>query len=365
MALPATTSLADTMALLKGAKNQFGRNAGRPATLKEGKTKVRVLQIPGQPQFFREVGQHWIKPDEKAKAVAVCGSITVTYADKTDAEGNPLPDTVFDAVEKAIMQASTDDEVKLYKSWRPRKFVLVNALILEGADAGPDPRILQLSGGAFADFLAIAETYGESGVNVFDPDTGIDVIFERRGKMLDTEYTVMAAPVSKKFDPALLGKAHDLDAYIAKEYFRQGEDRKALTAIQSISGISVGAAAASSGALAIAPPRTGALTGSAAKLAELSSPTPPAAPAAPAAPVAPAAPAAPAVVEEDEDERAMRELQAKMAAKAAAKAAAAQAPAAPAAPAPTPAAPAAPADDFGSAIDADDLAATLAELDNL
>lgn len=339
-------TLAETMALLKGAKNKFGRNTGKTVTLKEGKTKVRVLR-GDNPQFWAEVGQHWIKADEKGKPLAVVGSRSVCYDE---------PCQVGEAIETAIMSATDDDAIKLYKTWRARKFVLVPALILDGPDAGPEPQILQLSNGPFHDFLAVAETYGEAGKDVFDPKDGIDVVFERRGKGLDTEYTVMAAPVSKPFDPAVLKRLPDIAAFVEKEYFRQGDDRKAMTAIGSITGISFSAPA-------LAPPRpatAGALTGAAAKLAELSS-TAAEVPAPAPAPKAAPKPA-PVVEEEDEDEKAMRLMQEKIAAKKAAKAKAEAEAAAAAAPAPA----AEPAKgEFGADLDVDDIEATLAELDGI
>lgn len=340
------TSIAETLALLKGAKNQYSRNQGKTVQIKEGKTKVRILQGVDK-KFWRDVGQHWIKPDESAKAVAVVGSRAATY--DTDC-------AVGDAIDRAILGAVDDEQVKLYKSWRARKFVLVPALIFDGPNASPEPQILQLSSGPFHDFLSVAETYAESGVDVFSPTDGIDIVFERRGKMLDTEYTVMAAPVSKKFDPAILTRLPDLDAFIEKEYFRQGDDRKALVAISTITGISFTAPA-------LAPPRAptaGALTGNAAKLAELSSTVEPPAPT-PRARVAPPVETIAEIVVEDEDERAMRELQDRMAAKKAAAAATAAAALVTTATATPPAA----NDIFGADLDMDDLDATLQELDGL
>lgn len=395
-------SIQETLDLLKSAKNKYARNAGKTIQLKEGKTRVRILNNPADPQFWRDAGQYWIKADEKGKPLAVPGSKAICYG--TD-------DEVADAIEAAILSAGNDEELKLYKSWRARKFVLCNALIFDGPDAGPKPQILQLTPSLFSDYLSVMETYTESGVDVFDPASGIDVIFEKRGKMLDTEYSVMAAPVSKPFNPELMKELNDLTAFVEKEYFREGDIRKGLTAITSVTGISFSALALPAPAAAAAG-RVGALTGSAAKLAELSATVDPAVEVAKAAELAAAnaakaaaaakakadaaeaaelaaaqaaaaqaAAAKPAIetavieeVAEDDDEAELKALLAAQAAKKAAKVAAAAAAAqaaetiakvAPAAVETAKPAPAANADGFGGNLDMDDLEKTLAELDNL
>lgn len=220
-------TLAETMALLKGAKNKYSRGIGKTIKLKEGKTKIRILR--GEAKFWRDLGVHWIKPDEKAKPVAVIGCHDHTY-------DQPCP--VCTAIDKAKKSATDDDTLKLYDSWKARREVLLNALVLDGPDASPDPQVLSLTPTTFGNLISLIETYADADQDALDLANGIDFIFERRGKGFDTEYQVMAAPISKPVAKSVLTKLVNLDEFIEKEFFR-GDETKGLNAIASISGIAL------------------------------------------------------------------------------------------------------------------------------
>jgi len=242
-----SASLKETLALLKGAKNKYARGGGKTVKPKEGKTRVRILQGPDA-KFWRDLGVHWIKNAEGKVLIAV-GCDYYTY-DK------PCP--IDTAIDKAMKAATSDDEVKMIKEWKAKKSVLLNALILDGPDASPDPQVLELTPTTFGNFLSIMEEYADEVGNVLDAETGLDFIIERRGKGFDTEYTIMPAPKSKPVPKAALSKLNDLDDFIDREYFA-GRNTKALNFIGELTGVKVALAA---------PTRSALLTGPAGSVAE-------------------------------------------------------------------------------------------------
>jgi hypothetical protein len=215
-------------ALIKGAKQKYDRNTSRTYKIKEGKTTVRILQV-GDEKFWADLGVHWIKMEKNGKPVAVVGCHDVCYE---------APCPIDTAIEKAMLAAVDDDAVAIIKDWKVRKSVLVNALIRKGDDASDEPVILEIKPSTFSNIMSIAEEYGEEVGNIFDTKNGIDLVIERKGKGLDTEYSVMPAPTSKAVPAEALKKLHNLDDYIAKEFFR-GDEKKALTAIANYTGIDV------------------------------------------------------------------------------------------------------------------------------
>ena len=335
---------AELLERLKQKKAQYSRSNNKTVKLKEGKTRIRIVVVPGladDDHMFgeRDLGVHWIKTSQKGKPIAVVGCKEIVYGKPSDI--NPV-------IEKAAAAAADDETMAIIKDWKARKSVLVNALIRDGVDKSEDPQVLELTPTTWGAILSVLETYIESGrTDVLEPATGIDFIIERRGKGMDTEYTVMPAPVSQPFDGAkAIAKAVNLDEFIANEWFR-GEERKAIAAMTALVGID--------GPALVGPRTTALLTG--AKPVEPTPATPAsiAPPAAPAAPVAPPAP--PAAPVETADEREMREMEEKLAAMKAAKAA----PAAPVAPPATPAV----GSDFGAPLPQDEIDEMLAGLNDL
>ncbi len=348
----------DTSALLaklKQKKAQYSRNNSKVVKLKEGKTRIRILPAPNMvdadhPLGERDLGVHWIKTSKNGKPVCVVGCPEITYGQLS----------VINPVLEAAAKAAVDDEtLAVIKENKAKKSVLVNAVIRDGADASEDPQILELTPTTFGQVLSIIETYIEGGrTDILDPTNGMDLIVERKGKGMDTEYTVMVAPTSKPLAKGVEGKAADIDAFIASEFFR-GEEKKAIAAISAMMG----------GLPGIAGPSTTAMLTSARPVEEVTErPAPAARPALAPKPAPAAAPEPEAVVEEppfvedDEEAKALAALEAARVKKAAAAKAAAAKPA----PAPVPTAPAAaPADEFGAKLDDAELDAMLADLDNI
>lgn len=343
---------ASVLARMKASKNKYSRG-GNTVKLKEGKTRIRLLA--GEGQFWREIGVHWIKTEKDGKPVAVTGCYDEVH-------GKPC--AICAAADKA-MAAGTDEEKAIMKEWRAKKSVLVHAIIRDGADKSDEPQILELTGTTWAKISGVIEEYFAADQNILDPKTGIDLIIERTGKGLNTEYNPMVSPGSSKPVPAeVLTRLPSFEEYVEKELFR-GDDRKALTAIANFSGVSV------SGLTAIAGPRstTAMLTSSTVEDAEVTEVVETAAAEdTELAKVAEELVAEAATVESD-DEREEREamerlaaIQAKKAKAEADKKAAATAskPATPAKPAPAPA----PAKDaFTGEASQDEIDALLADLD--
>lgn len=219
--------------MVKDARNRMSRSTSKMVSIKEGKTKVRILQASPDAKFWQEYGVHWIKTELKGKPVAVVGCRDAVYDE-------PCP--ICTAIEKTIESAVDDDTIALAKEWKARKRVLVNALIRSGTDASEDPVVLDLTTTTFDQILAIMEEFGTEGANVFDLDEGIDLIIERKGKGFDTEYNVMQAAKSAPVPKGTLAKMHDLLAFVEKEFFK-GEETKALRAIAGVSGLSLAAPA--------------------------------------------------------------------------------------------------------------------------
>jgi len=351
------------LALVKGAKNKYGRSEGKAIKPKEGKTTIRILPFQvegGEPgQFWFETGVHWIKTETNGKPVAVTGCHAVVYS-------TPCP--VCAAIEAAKPSAVSDEDVKLIKDWNAKKGVLIQVLLRSGSDASEDNvQIMELTPTTFAQVMSIMEEYAEQ-QDITDIQTGMNLVIERSGKGLDTKYQVMTTPSSKPVPKATMDKCIDLKAFVEKEFFR-GEDVKALTAISNMTGISL---------TGITAPRTSALlTSSAARVAGSEVTSKPAEPVVPAPSAADRAELAaiaaleveddtpPFVVDapaEDDEEAAMVAQLAAMRAK---KAAAVAKPAVAAkAPAPKKVAPA-PAPEPEDTLSEDDVASVLAELDNI
>lgn len=215
------------LALVKGAKNKYSRNTSRTVKLKEGKTRIRLLQADPSAKFWADLGVHWIKPEKGAKPIAVVGCHDHVHSE-------PCP--VCTMIEKCAKSAVDDESLGIYKDMKTKKSVLVAALLRSGEDKSDDPVILELTPTTFGNILSMIETYAEDYGNVLDPKTGMDFTIERKGKGLDTEYTVMPNPKSDPVPKGVMEKIPNLDEFIEKEFFR-GDETKALSALSQMSGL--------------------------------------------------------------------------------------------------------------------------------
>jgi hypothetical protein len=344
--------------MVSAAASKYKGASGKAIKPKEGRNVYRILAptvdvapwVGEGGQFWADLGVHWIKSEKEGKPLAVVGDCDAVYQQ---------PSVINTAIDMAIGSALDQDSKELYESWKARKSVLINVLDRGNAD---NEEVLELTGTTFGKVLDLITLYADSGIDITDPIHGQDIIIQRTGKGLNTNYDVAIAPLAPgaSFKPVTkeqLSKATDLHAFIAQNFFR-GEEQKALNAIAQIAGVAVPKLAGPTSAPSLAAPRTPtpALTAASAVVedAVVSDPVP--TPAPKAAPVQAAAPA--------EDPAAARRAeilkrQAEAAAAAEAELAALEAESA------APATPATPPKSALSSLPASEQDAILAELDSL
>jgi len=216
------------MDLVKSKKQALQASSGRrEKTLKPQPGKNRFRILPGwradkeDPMFFADFGQHFIKDlDENLKAVYIC-------ADKTFGKVCPI----CDAIDHGMRTAGDDDVIEALKEGKSKSRILFNALHLDGDDPSA-PIILDLTPTTGEKVFDIMDEHGDDFLSLTD---GVDIIINRTGKGLNTEYSVLTAAKSKPVDKAVMANLNDLDAYVMQEY-DEGRN-KALAAISTVTGI--------------------------------------------------------------------------------------------------------------------------------
>jgi hypothetical protein len=258
--------------------------------LKEGRNVIRlIVPTPGQvawvgddARFFRDLGIHWIKTESNAKPLVVSGSREVCYGQAS---------ALSAAIDAAIAAAYDEDTKKLYSEWRAKKAVIVNVV---NRDANDEVQVMELTTTTFGKIMEVAALYDDQGINVFDHASGVDFVITRTGKGLNTQYDVAVMPLApgKTFKPITadqVNQSENLDDFITLNYFRDGDEQKALNAVATIAGVRVPQISSDTSGLTtlVAATPVAALTSAAAMVADAPTATSVAAPA-----VASAAPAA-------------------------------------------------------------------------
>lgn len=213
----------------------------------QGKHVYRILPSwrgSDDPQFWHDFGQHFIKNEKnELKAVYICTEHTF---------GKEC--AVCEALQEATNHADSDDLVNTLKEARSKQVYLVNALHRTASDdaAKNTPILLALGQQAFEQIMGIMDSYlSEEGIDITDLEDGVDLVITREGKGFNTKYTVMPKPKSTPVPKSALENLHNLDEYVKQEY-EEGQ-RKALTAIGTVSGTAISAA---SSAPRLAGPKT-------------------------------------------------------------------------------------------------------------
>lgn len=217
----------DIMELVKSKKAalqaQSGRNREKTVKPPVGRSKWRIL--PGwrgadDATFFHDFGQHFIKDVHGAlKAVYVCTEKTF---------GKPCP--ICEAINEGISVSENDDVINALKEGKSKGRILLNALHLDGENP-TQPVILDLTPTTFEKVLDLIEEWG----NITDLENGVDIVINRSGKGINTEYTVTPAPKSAPVQKSVLKSLHNLDDYVKQEY---DEGRvKALGAVNAVAGL--------------------------------------------------------------------------------------------------------------------------------
>lgn len=217
--------------MVNAAKKKHARSSGRAIKLKEGKTTIRILQKNDTDKFYAELGVHWIKTSKDGKPIAVVGCESHVH-DRECA--------ICTAIDKAAKAATDDATLDVIKEWRVKKSVLLQVVLRSGDTADESKaQILDIPSSLFNDILSMISEYYQDHGNILNPEKGFDFVIERKGKGVDTTYTVMPKPGAKAVSKAALESMIDLDKFIDTEFFR-GDEIKALNAMSSMMGFDLG-----------------------------------------------------------------------------------------------------------------------------
>ncbi|MTH61096.1 hypothetical protein [Paracoccus litorisediminis] len=227
------------MALLANNANKYkGGDQGKAQKAKDGRNTIRLIApspaeakwVGEDYKFHRDVGVHWIKADEKAKPLAVVGSEEICF-DRVS--------PISAAINAAIASAYDEESKKLYESWKAKAAVLVNVV----NRANGEVEVWEMPRTVWGKINDLALLYADqSGVNIFDHASGMDLVITKSGKGLNTQYDVAVSPFmpGKPFPPVTadqIEKASNLDDFIKSNFFRDGDDKKALSAIAQIANV--------------------------------------------------------------------------------------------------------------------------------
>ena len=211
----------------KQVKPKEGRNTYRIIVPKPG--DVEWVKADGL--FFRELGVHWIKASSDGKPLVVLGSEEICYGRVS---------AVAAAIDMAIASAYDEDSKKLYEEWKAKRSIICNVVSRDNQNSVD---VLELTATTFGKVMDLANLYDDSGIDIFDPINGMDIVVTKTGKGLNTTYDVAIPPLApgKTFPPVSADQikaAENLDTWIEGNFFR-GEEQKALNAIAQIAGINV------------------------------------------------------------------------------------------------------------------------------
>lgn len=193
-------------------------------------------------QFWHDFGQHFVKDAAgDLKAVYIC--VDKTYGHDCD---------ICNAIAQGIKGATDDATMELLKNAKAAGRVLLNAVQLDGPNAG-QMQILEVGPTLFENIVKIAAEWEEAGETIFGP-SGKDLIIDREGTGLNTKYAVQAAakamPVNA--DVFKVENLHNLDEYVKQESAEA--QQRALANVRSVAGLlpAPSAAAARSSGLPVA-----------------------------------------------------------------------------------------------------------------
>ncbi|WP_342234561.1 hypothetical protein [Inquilinus sp. OTU3971] len=243
--------MSSMMDIIKAKRSQIAAQTGRGGDIKkprDGKNRIRVLPAwrtgTGQVEpFWHDFGQHWIK-DTSGAVKAVVGCKEKSYGHACE---------MCDFLAEKSREIADDDLLKALGEAKAKGTIIVNVLILDGdASEKEAPSIYQLTPTTFDQVLAVMDEYGD----ITDPKEGTDLVIEKSGKGLNTEYKVMAAAKSQPVPAAALGRLHNLDDFVKAEM--TSKEQKAKQQLGAIFGSSRMLAASGSfaGPGLLTPPTT-------------------------------------------------------------------------------------------------------------
>lgn len=229
-------STSDLLERVKQQRKRIQEEAAKRKTkffqFKDGRNKVRILPpLHKGGDFFRNMGQHWgLGPD--GKSVVYCPQVC---------HGQPCPicewlksqyaalDNIADEVEKAERKKVLDRI-----SATPRYYV--SLVDLKDPDKGV--QVANLPRTVMEEIFNIMVD-DEVGIgDVTDPDKGFDILVDRSGTGLGTEYSVRAVNTPTPLpDKSVLANIVDLEALVASLTYQElqlvmnGADPKTLRAL--------------------------------------------------------------------------------------------------------------------------------------
>lgn len=197
----------------------------RPIRPEMGKHTYRILPSwrDGSAVFFHRFGQHFIK-DAKGKILAVYVCADATFGEACE---------VCAAIGEGIRNATDDETISLLKEANSKKRYYVNVLHRTSpVEAERNvPKLMDLPLSVFGDIASIVEDYGD----ITSLTEGVDIIIERTGTGLGTEYRVMPAPKSAPVPASVLASLTDIDAVVTQA--NETRQANALGAIAKVRGI--------------------------------------------------------------------------------------------------------------------------------
>lgn len=212
--------------------------AKRDKTVKPKDGKNRIVLLPGweagnEHVYFHDFGQHYIKN--------INGDIQAVYpcADKT--YGHQC--AVCDALAAATRMAPDDKTIEMVGEAKANGRVLINALVRD-SDKPNDPVIYEMPRTLFGAIVNLVEEWG---IAAFQRE----IIIDRSGKGLSTKYTAQIGPAEVKVDPSIIAKINNLSEYVKQESAEQ--QQRALSAIGSLVGSTIGLSAPSGAAIPHTP----------------------------------------------------------------------------------------------------------------
>ena len=171
-----------------------------------------------------DFGQHFIKDQgtKEVRAVVVCNS-------KTYAEPCEVCNQIATLKAEAIATGH-EELVQYYNDAQSAQKHLVNAVRWEKGSGYADEVVtLALPMTAFEQLMGLVATFYAEGTNLFDMESGHDIIIMRNGSGRNTKYTVMAAPKSSSIEDKYQERIVNLDDYVNQ--INEEKTRAALAAL--------------------------------------------------------------------------------------------------------------------------------------
>jgi hypothetical protein len=251
----ASLSLSDLRNLVTNKRAEMDAKSGKNNAVKPPPGKSRWRVLPGwraaEPLvFFHDFAQHWIKDTE--------GNVKGVYVCERDTYGRECE--ICDMIGQAIRAVpdKTSPVADALKEMRAKGGILVNACRIDGGDGNASkPVLLNLAKSAFTDFLSLIGQRADDDINMLDLQKGRDIIIERRGSGLTTEYGVNDAAKETKISESVMENLINIDQWIEAE--RNKGLTKGLGLIASTTRVWLGGPVTTSFLKSLTPPLAAAL----------------------------------------------------------------------------------------------------------